>query len=80
MIKKEIIALVSKVEIGFLSDTDADSGFGTNYCTLEKSHKSVYEKAVMDADSARGGKFSDESGNFFTISPYKQIDRIRKRK
>ena len=31
---------------------------------------SVYEKTVMDADSDLGGKFSDESGNFFTISPY----------
>ena len=29
----------------------------------------------MDADSGLGGKFSDESGNFFTISPYNQTHR-----
>ena len=29
----------------------------------------IYVEMVMDADSDLGGKFSDESGNFFTIIP-----------
>ena len=74
--------LVGQLTVKELEHTVGPTKQSINSCPtlyMKKMPNSVYEATVMDADSGLGGKFSDESGNFFTISSYNQIHRKESR-